>query len=137
VCLQLVEGYFGVAEDGKPTPEQWFENARGAADRGQRDQLSRGLPQACKRRKHIWTDGSRKIRLSNEIDRRDGDGRKNSFESPRLIEQVTLRQQGYSCPWTFVIVAELKLKWTSARILGASPTFSRHDKPPRAAKDQI
>jgi len=29
VCLQLVEGYFGVAQDGKPTPEQWFwERAR-------------------------------------------------------------------------------------------------------------
>jgi hypothetical protein len=31
VCLQLVEGYFGVAQDDKPTPEQWFENARGVA----------------------------------------------------------------------------------------------------------
>jgi hypothetical protein len=31
VWLQLVEGYFGVAQDGKPTPEQWFQNARGVA----------------------------------------------------------------------------------------------------------
>jgi hypothetical protein len=31
VCLQLVDGYFGVAQDGKPTPEQRFENARGVA----------------------------------------------------------------------------------------------------------
>jgi hypothetical protein len=57
--------------------------------------------------------------------------------TPRFNEQVTLRQQGNSCPSTYVIVAELKLKWTSARILGASPIFSRHDKPPQAAKAQI
>jgi hypothetical protein len=62
---------------------------------------------------------------------------KTHLRLPRFIEQVTLRQQGNSCPSTYVIVAELKLKWTSARILGASPIFSRHDKPPQAAKAQI
>jgi len=62
---------------------------------------------------------------------------KTHLRLPRFIEQVTLRQKGNSCPWTYVIVAELKLKWTSARILGASPIFSRHDKPPQAAKAQI
>jgi hypothetical protein len=61
----------------------------------------------------------------------------NSFEIAPSHRTGDATSAGAQLPWTYVIVVELKLKWTSARILGASPIFSRHDKPPRAAKDQI
>jgi hypothetical protein len=60
----------------------------------------------------------------------------NSFETPRLITSDAT-SAGAQLPRTHVTVAELKLKWTSARILGASPTFYRQNKALRAAKDQI
>jgi hypothetical protein len=61
----------------------------------------------------------------------------NSFETPPTHRTGDATSAGAQLPWTYVIVVELKPKWTSARILGASPIFSRHDKPPRAAKYQI
>jgi hypothetical protein len=61
----------------------------------------------------------------------------NSFETPPTHRTSDATSAGAQLPWTHVIVAELKPKWTSARILGASPIFYRHDKAPRAAKDQI
>ena len=32
MCLQFVEGHSGAAQGDKPIPEQWFENAHGAAE---------------------------------------------------------------------------------------------------------
>jgi hypothetical protein len=60
----------------------------------------------------------------------------NSFEPP-THRTSDATSAGAQRPWTYVILVGSKLEWTSARILGASPIFSRHDRPPRAEKDQI